>query len=294
MAIVMETKSSRFSTTVAALLVVIVALASSTAYFALVAYQPRHSTSASNGVLENQGSLGVPSYQAAAGSAQTGTDVSSTNSITVTGSGQVSYTPNEALVQVSVQTNNSTAEAATSTNALEMANVIRALNGIGVSNSSIETQGYNLYANYANCYSSCVPQITGYSVTNSLQVNITSNNPTELGLRAGQVIDTSVRAGANGISLSFAASASILAQLTNGALRGAVASAASQAQAIAGSLGVSISGVISASEGGSSYTPSEYYGDAMIAMTTASSAQTPITVGTQTVYATVQVVYSIS
>lgn len=290
----MQGRSSKFSTTLAALLIVTVALASSTAYLVLVAYQPRHAGSASSGALQNQENSGIPSYEVAADSAQTGSDSSSANSITVSGSGQVSYTPNEALVQVSVQTNNSTAEAATSTNAQKMASVIRALNGIGVSNSSIETQGYNLYANYANCYSSCVPQIIGYSVTNSLQVNITSNDPTELGLRAGQVIDTSVKAGANGISLSFAASNSILAQLTNEALRGAVASAAGQAQAIADSLGVSISGVISASEGGSSYAPVEYYGVAMAAVSTATSAQTPISVGTQTVSATVQVVYSIS
>lgn len=290
----MQSKSGKISTTVAALLIVVVVLASSTVYLAFLVHQPKPIGSAANGSPQGQGTSQLPPFNVAAASAQTATDGSSVNSITVSGTGQVSYTPNEALVQVSVQTANTTAEAATTSNAQDMASVIRALNGIGILNSSIQTQGYSLSADYANCYSSCVPQIIGYSVTNSLQVNITSNEPTELGLKAGQVIDTSVKAGANGISLSFAASSTMLNSLTNEALQNAVASADSQAQAIASSLGVSISGVISAAESSSSYYPAVYPGVAMAALSSATSAVTPITVGTQTISAAVQVVYSIS
>jgi len=286
----MQSKRGQISTTIVALLVVVLVLASSTLYLAFLALQPK----SSGGTLQNQVTPKLPSFNVAAVSAQTPTATSSANSITVSGTGQVSFTPNEALIQVSVQTNNKTAEEATSSNAQDMASVIKALNGIGITNSSLQTQGYSLSANYANCYSSCVPQIIGYSVTNSLQVNITSSNPTQLGLRAGQVIDTSVKAGANGISLYFAASNAMLSQLTNEALRNAVASADSQAGAIASSLGVSISGVISASEG-SSYYPTYYNPGPYYAMVSAgTTVQTPITVGTQTITATVQVVYSIS
>jgi hypothetical protein len=292
----MEGKKSRISTTTAVLLILVVALASSTFYLTFFAYQSKPTGSASNGVPQNQGTLKLPSFGAGTASDQTDAATTGSNSITVSGTGQVSYTPNEALVQISVQTENTTAVAATTSNAQDMVNVIRALNGIGISNSSIETQGYSLSPDYANCYSNCVPQITGYSVTNSLQVNITSSKPTELGLRAGQVIDTSVKAGANGISLSFAASNSMMNQLTNEALQNAVASADSQAKAIASSLGVSISGVISASES-SSYYPVSYpmaYATFAVSTATVSSVPTPITVGTQAVSATVQVVYSIS
>jgi uncharacterized protein len=287
----MESKESRISTTVAVLLVVVVVLASSTLYLAFYALQSKPTGSSGAGTLQKQGNLQLPSFSVATVSGQTATSAS--NSIIVSGTGQVSYTPNEALIQVSVQTENATAVAASASNAQRMVEVIRALNGIGVSNSSIETQGYSLSVNYANCYSNCVPQITGYSVTNSLQVNITSSNPTELGLKVGQAIDTSVKAGANGINLSFAASNSMLSQLTNDALQNAVASADSQAKAIANSLGVSISGVISAAES-SSYYPMAYSSYIMAAPAAVNSAPTPITVGTQTVSATVQVVYSIS
>ena len=288
----MESKRSQISTTTAALLVVVALLALSTLWLAFMAYQPKSTGTTTTGLPQSQGTLQLPSFKVAAASGQTTTAPSSANSITVAGTGEVSYTPDEALIQVSVQTSNTTAVAATTSNARDMADVLRALNGIGISNSSIETQGYSLSANYANCYSNCVPQIIGYTVTNSLQVNVTSSNPTELGLKAGQVIDTAVEAGANGISLYFEASKAMLSQLTNEALQGAVGSADSQAKAIASSLGVSISGVISASESGSYYPMT--YSTLTVAAPATNSVSTPIMVGTQTVSATVQVVYSIA
>jgi uncharacterized protein YggE len=289
----MEGKRRPISRTIAALLIVVVVLASSTLYLAFLAYQPRSTGTTANGAPQSKGNSQLPSLNVATVADSTDTATSSANSITVSGTGQVSYTPNEALIQVSVQTTNTTAVAATASNARDMTNIIRALNGIGISNSSIETQGFSLYANYANCYSNCVPQIIGYSVTNSLQVNITSSSPTELGMKAGQVIDTSVKAGANGISLSFGASSTMLSQLTNEALQNAVASADSQAKAIASSLGVSISGVISAGES-SYYYPGTYGTFAAAEPASAISVPTPVMVGTQTISATVQVVYSIS
>jgi uncharacterized protein YggE len=291
----MRGKISGISTTVVALLIIVVALASSTLVLAYNAFQT-NSVGSTTGTHSTGGNLVLPSLGAATADAQSASS-SGSNSITISGSGEVSYTPDEALIQVSVQTTNTTAGAATTSNAQDMTNVIRALNGIGILNSSLAIQGYSLSPNYANCYSSCVPQITGYTVSNSLQVNITSSNPTELGLRAGRVIDTSVKAGANGINLSFGVSNSMVSELTNEALQNAVASADSQAKAIASSLGVSLSGVISASEGGSSYYPDIYgtFATATIAMSTTTVAYpTPITVGTQTISETVQVVYSIS
>lgn len=254
------------------LLVVVVLLASSTLYMAFLVFQPN--------------------YKAAA---QTTNVSSSQSNITVSGVGQVSYTPNEALVQVNVQTQNSSAAAATAQNAQTTSSVIKALNGIGISNSSIQTQGYSLSTDYSNCYSGpCTPQITGYVVSNSLQVNITSNDPAQLGVSAGKAIDTAVGSGANGISLYFSTTKSIMYQLTTQALQDAVYSASSQAHTIASSMGVSIVSVISASDMSSYAQP--YYGDQVYAaaITNASNVPTPIMPGTQTISETVQVVYSIT
>jgi uncharacterized protein YggE len=276
------------SRTLIALLGVVVVLGSSSAYLAMLVLQPRSPGSPiSNQVTQNH------SPYAVIGIDPTTTATGSSNSIIVSATGQASYTPNEALIQVSVQTQDSTAQGATQTNALHMAGVIRALNGIGIANSSIQTQSFNLYANYASCYSGpCVPQITGYTVFNSIQVNFTSNSPTTLGLKSGQIIDTAVKAGSNQVSLYFGATQSVIAQLTNQAIKNAVAAADSQAHAIAGSLGVSIKGVISASEGGSPYYPGPYNG-VVFAAASSADQRTPIMPGSQTLSMTVQVVYSI-
>jgi len=287
-------RTTGISITTAALIVVVAILATSTVFFA---YQPRPgtSTSSTSNTTDNSKAYPIPyvgnvAPLSAETNTQTGNPSSTSDSLTVGGAGAVSYIPNEALVSVSVVTIATTAEGATSSNAATTGSIIRALNGIGVSNSSIETQGYTLSANYANCYSSCVPSITGYTVTNGLQVNITSSSPSQLGQQAGRVIDTSVGAGANQISLSFAETNSALAALTNGALQQAVTSAYDQAQVIAGSLGVSITGVISASEG-TSYTP--YSGQTTFAAAV-STVSTPILPGTQSMTVTVQVEYAIS
>jgi uncharacterized protein YggE len=287
-------RTTGISITTAALIVAVVLLATSTVY---LAYQARSSTSRSSNPNSTDNSKTYPIpyvgnvIPTSGTNTQTGDPSSTSNSLTVSGAGAVSYIPNEALVSVSVVTIATTAEGATSSNAATTGSVIKALNGIGVSNSSIETQGYSLSANYANCYSSCVPSITGYTVTNGLQVNITSSSPSQLGLQAGRVIDTSVGAGANQISLSFAETNSALAKLTNGALQQAVASAYGQAEVIASSLRVNVTGVISASEG-TSYTP--YYGGQTVFAAALDTVSTPILPGTQSMTVTVQVEYAIS
>lgn len=284
-----EKRTASIPITTAALIVAVLALAASTAYFA---YQGRSGSSST----EDKANTPTVPYFYKVVSAMSGVETQSgdpsftTDSLTVSGTGGVSYVPNEALVSVSVVTSSVTAEEATSSNAAATLAVIKALNGIGVSNSSIETQGYTLSTDYAECYSSCIPQITGYTVTNSLQVNLTSDIPSQLGLEAGRVIDTAVAAGANQISLSFSETNSVLSELTNGALQQAIASAYDQVQVMASSLGVNITGVISASEGSSS-TP--YYGNELMYAAAVSTVSTPILPGTQSMSVSVQVVYAI-
>jgi hypothetical protein len=286
----MKKRTASIPITTAALVVAVLALAASAAYFA---YQGRSGNSTSPNTTKTPPDPYFYKLTPVVSGSETQTDdpSSTANSITVSGTGGVSYIPNEALVSVSVLTSSSTAEEATSSNAAATLSVIKALNGIGISNSSIETQGFSLSANYANCYSSCIPQITGYTVTNSLQVNITSASPSELGLEAGRAIDTAVAAGANQISLSFSETNSYLTELTDGALQQAVASAYDQAQVMASSLGVNITGVVSANEG-SSYTP--YYGSQLVFAAAANTVTTPILPGTQSMSVSVQVVYAIS
>ena len=281
-------RNGQTSRTVFALLAAIAILVSSTGYLATVAYQKSPGDSIPNQVTQKLQAFNVTSVD------PNTTGSSSLNAITVSASGEASYTPNEALIQVSVETQGSTAESATQANANAMTSVIGALEGIGVSKSSMQTQGFTLYADYASCYSSCVPAISGYTVTNTLQVNFTSDVPATLGVKAGQIIDTSVSAGANQVNLYFGETQSSMDQLSAQALRSAVASADSQAETIAGSLGVSITGVISATEG-SAYSPPPYIGYPVMSSLAASTSgvATPVVPGAQTVSVTVQVVYAI-
>lgn len=282
-------RSGQASKTIIALLATTMVLASSSVYLGSVALQKPTGDSLQTAVNQKLHPFNVTSLSVAGS-----TGSSSANTILVTGTGQASYTPDEALIQVGVQTQESTAEAATQDNANLVSSVVSALEGIGVSNSSIQTQGYNLWADYASCYSSCIPSITGYSVSNTLQVNVTSSDAKTLGLRAGQVIDTAVKAGANQVSLYFGATGSQVDRLESQALASAVAAADIKAQTIAGALGVSITGVVSANDESGSYYPQQYYGiPSMSAAVASVNTPTPILPGTQTFSMTVQVVYSI-
>ena len=114
----MKGKRSGVTTIVAALLVVVAVLASSTVILAFNTLQPKPSSS-TTGASPVGRNLDLPSFSVATVAAQAGT-VSGSNSISVSGTGQVSYTPDEALIQVSVQTTNTTATAATTSNAGDM------------------------------------------------------------------------------------------------------------------------------------------------------------------------------
>src|SRR6267378_2108342 len=158
-------RSKGVAAATAALAVVCLALATTTAYFGY-----RTFAVPSTGYSNYGGSSLLSSGNALSPLATVGQAANPVpNSILVSGSGAVSYIPNEALIRVGAVTENKSAIDATSSNAAVTSKVIKALNAAGVSNSSIQTQGYNLNVDYSSCYnnSTCVPQIIGYTVTNS-------------------------------------------------------------------------------------------------------------------------------
>jgi len=278
---------------------IVIAIVSSSVYLGFSLGQTAHTSSSipdgssiqttqSSQALSAFGSTNQPN---SVSSASTG---ATTRSITVSGTGAVSFVPTAALVSVSVVTQEATAGAATSLNSLLTLAVIKALNSIGILNSSIQTSSYSLSPNYNYNNGQQPPTITSYTVTDSLQVNVTGAGANQLGVRAGQVIDTAVKAGANQVSLQFTAPSYQMARLSDEALHNAVLVASDQAQVIASSLGVNLGSVLAASTGlSSSYSPETPYAQRVIASTN-SAASTPIVPGTLTLTATVQVTYAIS
>lgn len=204
--------------------------------------------------------------------------------IQVTGTATVSSAPDEALLDLAVQTQASTATQATTENAAAMTNVINALTAAGVGKDSIQTISYSLNPVYSNPVNQSVPPtIIGYVAVNEIQVTLN-----DLG-SVGVVLDKAISAGVNEVQgLTFTFSSTTLATLEKQALQLALQDADSQAKATATTLGVEIIGPISVTPG-YVFQPINYS-----RFSAAPQAQTPIQTGTLQVTATVQVTYQFS
>jgi len=210
---------------------------------------------------------------------------SSPKTIQVTGTGTLSAAPDQALLDLAVQTQASTATLATSENAAIMTNVINALTSAGISNDSIQTTSYSLTPVYSNPVNQSVaPSIIGYDAVNAIQVTLSN-----LG-SVGKVLDQAISAGANQVQgIAFTLSNTALASLQKQALQLALQDADNQAKATAAALGLTIVGPISVSPG-YVFQPVSYSRLNVAVPET----PTPVQPGTLQVSATVQVTYQFS
>lgn len=112
--------------------------------------------------------------------------------ITVTGTGKATVTPDKASVSLGVQTVDESSKTAQDKNAKDINNVIDALIDAGVDKKDITTSSFDLYANYD--YSKDVNELTGYTVTTMLTVkNLDVDN-------VGELLDDAGEAGVNVIN----------------------------------------------------------------------------------------------
>ena len=182
------------------------------------------------------------------------TDVSATdNVIHVSGSGTVTGTPDRVQLAFAVETESPDVKVAQADNAARMSAVIDALVAAGVPKDQMKTTGYSIYPVYQDTTGGILDQkIKTYQVTNTLQVTLKDVNQT------GKIIDTAVSAGANKVnSIQFMLSDEQALALRSEALRKAVAGARADADVVAASLGVVITGTknVDISQG---YTPVAY------------------------------------
>jgi hypothetical protein len=245
--------------------------------------------------------LSIQSYSLIAGdgSAASGvhnvsatTDPSSNSTVSVSGSGEVNIQPSAAIITIGVTTQDPSAQTAAQENAVTMNNVIAALEAIGINQSSIQTTSYNIEPQTNYNGNSGLQTITGYQVTNEIQVTISvpSSSIGTLGTKVGQAIDAAAGQGANEISgIQFTASSTAIQQATNEALALAVQDAASQAKAVATALGDTLGSVVSVDANQGYQEP--YVVDSL----SGGTASTPV-VAPQSlqVTASVQVVYSLN
>jgi uncharacterized protein YggE len=206
--------------------------------------------------------------------------------IRVEGTGEVKAQPDEAFIDLAVETLAATAKAAGEQNAKRMEKVIAALTSAGIARRDIQTRNYAVYPDYGPpAPHEQEPKLRGYRVSNLVTVHVTELS------RVGSLLDQALAAGANRVDqVRFGLSREDAVQ--GEALRQAVARARKSAEVLAASLNVKLGAVLDAS---TVTEPPRLY-PAQFAMAEAADARaatTPIQPEEQTVQAKVTLIYVI-
>ena len=214
------------------------------------------------------------------------------HTITVTGTGSVSATPDIAKFSAGVVTEANLSADAMSKNAQTMDAVVSAIKNSGIPDKDIRTGSvtldpvYNYYTQPKD--SSEKPQIVGYRASNSVTVTVKDLT------KAGSAIDAANGAGANSINgVSFELSDDLAASVYKQALTKAVSDGADKANTIASAAGTGNLTLKNISESGS-YVPQQvYFGNAVMPRAAGVMAPpTPVSPGEQKVQASVTMTYT--
>jgi uncharacterized protein len=203
-----------------------------------------------------------------------------TRGITVNASGKVDAAPDEAALELGVETQASDAKTALAQNAERLNRVLDALRKAGVSKDDLRTSSVSLWPQRDSDGMS----VTGYSAQNTVSATVDV-------AKAGGAIDAAVGAGANvvgGPSLSVGDRD----ELYRKALKNAVEAARAKAEAIADAAGVEVGRVTAVVESaGHAQPPPMPYA---LEAARAGDASTPIEPGKQAIEATVTVTFALS
>ncbi len=208
--------------------------------------------------------------------------------ISVSATGTVHRTPDQAVVSLAVENVASNARNAAQQNAQRMEAVIRAIRQAGIPSEHIRTSGYNLMPEYQ--YTQPTPtrpgeqKLTGYRATNMVQVTVDSI------ARVGPVIDAAIAAGANranGVNFQLRDPEAVRRE----ALRLAVAHAREDAETLAQASGRQLGTLLQLSTTGAMVPPPVPM--MMRAGAMAAEATTPVEPGEMDITATVLAVYRV-
>ena len=208
------------------------------------------------------------------------TSATGASRITVTGTGNVTGTPNQLILSMGVQVNGSSVGSALASANDAVRRVTAALRAGGVAAKDIQTSGLSIWPNYPN--NSQTPN--GYGVSESLTATLNSLSA------AGAQIDAAVHAGGNaatvsGISLNLTDTSALLAQARASAVADAKAKAAQYAKALGEPLGP----VLSITDQAPTQPNPVYAADGAAA----SKASVPISPGTQQLSVSITVVFAV-
>jgi uncharacterized protein YggE len=200
--------------------------------------------------------------------------------ISVSGAGTVSMSPDIGWFTASVVTQAATAAEAEQQDNDAMSKVISALKSAGIAEKDIQTVEFSLSPIYQDSKDpGKMPILVGYSVRHSIRVTVNDVNA------LGKMLDLAISSGANDVSgVSFGLSDAKSQQAESQALDLAVKDASSRARAIASAIGVNLVGPISVNIG--------YYYAPVAMDLKGEAAQAPIMPGQLQYTVNVQIVYA--
>jgi uncharacterized protein len=201
--------------------------------------------------------------------------------ISVSGSGQASLTPDVAYIFIGVQTENKDASEAVSANSTRANRIMDALRRSGIAARDIRTSNFSIYpqTQYDN-QGRPTGEIT-YIVNNTVNVTVRDIN------RVGSVLDSAVEAGANSINgIQFDVIDRTAA--TSQARQAAVANARAVAEEVAAAAGVQLGEVQTINVHGGGYSVPVYGRAAQDA-----AESIPVSPGEMTISVEVSIVYAI-
>ena len=206
--------------------------------------------------------------------------------IWVTGQGEVQAVPDIAVINLGVQAQAPTVAEAQDQAKRAMDNVMAALKSNGVADKDIQTTAFNVWQQTRWDTNKQEEMVTGYQVSNTVQVKVRKVAD------AGLVLDAAVAAGGDlirvqGIYFQVDDPSSYLDQ----ARSKAVADAKKRAEQLANLAGVKLGKPMYITE--SYYNPIIYRGMEAVKADGGAPSPTPITPGETTITASVQIVYSI-
>jgi uncharacterized protein len=204
--------------------------------------------------------------------------------ISVSGQGKTTLTPDRYSFSVGVQTIAPTVDDAVRENNQRVANVIAALKKAGATEQEIRTSNFSIFPQQVYEQGQA-PRITGYQVSNN--VAVTRDKIAD----AGKLLQAAVNAGVN-VSSGLQFEVSDPARGRDQGLRAAYEDAHAKASVLAQAAGRTLGRALSITEGSAPVAPPRPY--AMAAMAArADTAEVPVEAGTQETVYSVSVVFEL-
>ena len=205
--------------------------------------------------------------------------------ISVTGTGRSTVTPDRVTFSVGVQTISATVDQAVNENNRKVAAVIAALKAAGAKETEIRTSNFAIWPQQ-DYQQGKLPQILGYQVSNNITVRRDKIGD------AGRLLQTAVNAGVNTSSgLQFEVSDP--AKGRDEGLRAAFADARAKAALLASAAGRTLGRAVTIAEGAQVAPPQYPRPMAMRAEAASVASDVPVESGTQENVYTVSVVFEI-